>query len=91
MRQRLEKEAKDQEKADKRAARTPTVDGKPTPITTREGTLPTGTAAATLVTAPSAVKVVPPKPAAPASPLTFAPAKPVDEPAPTTNPADESR
>ncbi|MFW9611339.1 MAG: DUF3106 domain-containing protein [Fluviibacter sp.] len=91
VRQRLEKEAKDQEKADKRAARTPTVDGKPTPITTREGTLPTGTAAATLVTAPSAVKVVPPKPAAPASPLTFAPAKPVDEPAPTTNPADESR
>lgn len=92
VRQRLQQEARDQEKANKRAARTPGVDGKPTPVTTKEGTLPAGTAAATLATAPGAVRVVPPKPAAPASPLTFAPAKPVEEPAPVAdNPANDSR
>lgn len=79
VRQQLEQDAREQEKADKRAARAPAVDGKPTPVTTREGALPTGTAAASLATAPSAIKVVPPKPAAPASPLTFAPAKPNEE------------
>ena len=92
VRQQLEQDAREQEKAEKRAARTPAVDGKPTPVTTKEGALPTGTAAATLVTAPGAVKVVPPKAAAPASPLTFAPAKPAEEPAPVTeNPGNDSR
>ena len=92
VRNRLEQEAKEQEKADKRASRAPAVDGKPTPITTKEGTLPSGTAAATLVTAPAAVKVVSPKATGPVSPLTFAPAKPAEEPAPTSdNPANDSR
>ena len=68
------------------------MDGKPTPVHTKEGTLPTGTAAATLVTAPGAVKVVPPKAATPASPLTFAPAKPAEEPAAAAeNPVNDNR
>ena len=94
VRQQLEQDAREQEKADKRAARAPAVDGKPTPVTTREGTLPGGTAAASLVTAPGAIKVVPPKPAVPASPLTFAPAKPAEDaspPAPPENPGNDSR
>lgn len=92
VRARLEEEARELEKASKRAARTPAVDGKPTPVTTKEGTLPAGSAAASLATAHGAVKVVPPKPAAPASPLTFAPAKPAEEPAPVTdNAVNESR
>ena len=89
VRARLEEEAHELEKANKRAARTPAVDGKPVATTTKEGALPAGTVAGTLVTAPGAVKVVPPKPALPASPLTFAPAKPAEEPAPTS-PAVES-
>ena len=80
VRARLEEEARELDKANKRAARTPSVDGKPSATTTKEGALPSGTVAGTLVTAPSAVKVVPPKPALPASPLTFAPAKPPEEP-----------
>ncbi len=93
VRQQLEQDARDQEKAEKRAARTPAVDGKPTPVHTKEGTLPAGTVAATLVTAPGAVKVVPPKGAAPVSPLTFAPAsaKSAEEPAATDNPGNDSR
>ncbi len=92
VRQQLEQDAREQEKAEKRAARTPAVDGKPTPVTTKEGALPSGTAAASLVTAPGAVKVVPPKAAAPASPLTFAPAKPAEETAPATdNTGNDSR
>ncbi|MBU3668007.1 MAG: DUF3106 domain-containing protein [Rhodocyclaceae bacterium] len=92
VRQQLEQDAREQEKAEKRAARTPAVDGKPTPVHTKEGTLPTGTAAATLVTAPGAVKVVPPKAATPASPLTFAPAKPAEEPAAAAeNPVNDNR
>ncbi len=87
VRQQLEQDAREQEIAEKRAARTPAVDGKPTPVHTREGALPPGTAAATLVTAPGAVKVVPPNPATPASPLTFAPAKPPEEPATVAEPA----
>lgn len=80
VRARLEEEARELDKANKRAARTPSVDGKPSATTTKEGALPSGTVAGTLVTAPSAIKVVPPKPALPASPLTFAPAKPPEEP-----------
>lgn len=92
VRQQLEQDAREQEKAEKRAARTPAADGKPTPVRTKEGALPTGTAAATLVTAPGAVKVVPPKAATTASPLTFAPAKPAEEPTPPIdNPANDSR
>lgn len=92
VRERLEKSARDQEKANKRAARTPALEGKPTPITTQEGALPSGTAAASLATAPGAVKVVPPNPAAPVSPLTFAPTKPSDESTPTSDiTANESR
>ena len=93
VRARLEEEARELEKASKRAARTPTADGKASAVTTREGALPSGTAVATLVTAPGTVKVLPPnKPAAPVSPLTFAPAKPVEDAAPTTeNPANDSR
>lgn len=90
VRQQLEQDAREQEKAEKRAARTPAADGKPTPVNTKEGALPAGTAAATLVTAPGAVKVVPPKAAAPASPLTFAPTKPVEEPTPPPAAADTS-
>lgn len=87
VRQQLEQDAREQEKAEKRAARTPAADGKPTPVYTKEGALPGGTAAATLVTAPGAVKVVPPKGAAPVSPLTFAPApaKSPEEPAPAVD------
>ena len=47
-----------------------------------------------LATAPGAIKVVPPKPAGPVSPLTFAPAKPPEDPAtaaPTENPGSDSR
>jgi hypothetical protein len=79
VRARLEEEARELDRANKRAARTPAVDGKPTVTTTKEGALPAGTAAGSLATAPGAVKVVPPKAAAPASPLTFAPTKPVEE------------
>lgn len=75
VRARLEEEARELEKANKRAAQTPAVDGKPQVTKTREGALPAGTAASSLANAPAAVKVIPPKPAAPASPLTFAPAK----------------
>ncbi len=75
-----------QELANKRAARTPAVDGKPVATTTKEGALPAGTAAGSLATAPGAVKLVPPKAAAPVSPLTFAPTKPVEDSAsPATN------
>ena len=80
VRARLEEEARELELANKRAARTPAVDGKPVATTTKEGALPAGTAAGSLATAPGAVKVVPPKAAAPASPLTFAPTKPIEEP-----------
>lgn len=88
VRARLEEEARELEKANKRAARTPAVDGKPIATTTKEGALPAGTVAGTLATAPSAVKVVPPKPAAPVSPLTFAPAKPPEEAVAPAPPAD---
>ena len=95
VRARLEEEARELEKANKRAARTPAMDGKPVAVTTKDGALPAGTAASSLATAPGAVKVVPPKAAAPASPLTFAPTKPVEEtptPATSTEPsANESR
>lgn len=84
VRARLEEEARELDKANKRAARTPAVDGKPVVTTTKEGVLPAGTVAGSLATAPGAVKVVPPKAAAPASPLTFAPTKPVED---TTSPA----
>ena len=86
VRARLEEEAREQEKASKRAARTPAVDGKPVATTTKEGALPSGTAAGSLATAPSAVKVVPPKAAVPASPLTFELPKPAEEPAPPAEP-----
>ena len=79
VRARLEEEARDLEKANKLAARTPATDGKPVATTTKDGALPTGSAASSLVNAPGAVKVVPPKAAAPASPLTFAPTKPAEE------------
>jgi len=79
VRARLEEEARELEKANKRAAQTPAVDGKPQVTKTREGTLPSGTAAGSLANAPAAVKVVPPKPAVPASPLTFAPAKTLED------------
>ncbi|MFM8339054.1 MAG: DUF3106 domain-containing protein [Fluviibacter sp.] len=92
VRQQLEQDAREQEKAEKRAARTPGVDGKPTPINTKEGTLPTGSAAASLATAPGAVKVVPPKAATTTSPLTFAPAKPPEDPAAAADtPGNDSR
>ena len=81
VRARLEEEARELEKANKRAARTPATDGKPIPVTTKDGTLPAGTAASSLATAHGAVKVVRPKAAATVSPLTFAPTKPVEEPA----------
>lgn len=84
VRARLEEEARELDKANKRAARTPAVDGKPVATTTKEGVLPAGTAAGSLATASGAVKVVPPKAAVPASPLTFAPTKPIEE---TTSPA----
>ena len=80
VRARLEEEARELELANKRAARTPAVDGKPVAVHTKEGVLPSGTVAGSLVNAPGAVKVLPPKAAAPASPLTFAPAKPVEDP-----------
>ena len=79
VRARLEEEARELEKANKRAAQTPAVDGKPQVTKTREGSLPVGTAAGSLANAPAAVKVIPPKPAVPASPLTFAPAKSIDD------------
>jgi hypothetical protein len=86
IRARLEEEARELEKANKLAARTPAADGKPIAVTTKDGALPTGSAASSLATAPGAIKVVPPKAAAPASPLTFAPTKPVEEtPTPATN------
>ena len=93
VRQRLEQEARDKEKADKHAARSTTADGKPTPTTTKEGSLPSGTLAETLATAPGAVKILPPKtPAAPANPLTFAAPKPAEEPAtPVDNANNDSR
>lgn len=95
VRARLEEEARELDKANKRAARTPAVDGKPIVTTTKEGALPAGTVAGSLVTAPGAVKVVPPKAAAPSSPLTFAPTKSVEEPpAPAANtdaPANDNR
>lgn len=97
VRARLEKQARDQERASKRAARTPAVDGKAIqPVTTKEGTLPTGTVASTLANAPGSIKVVPPKAAAPAaSPLTFAPPSvPMPEeaaPPPESTSANDSR
>jgi hypothetical protein len=95
VRARLEEEARELEKANKRAARTPAVDGKPVATNTKEGVLPAGTAAGSLVHAPGAVKMVPPKAAAPASPLTFAPAKPAEDnnppPAATEPSANDSR
>lgn len=83
VRARLEEEARELEKANKIAARTPAADGKPVATTTKEGALPGGTVAGSLATAPGAVKVLPPKPAAPTSPLTFAPTKPNEETANT--------
>ncbi len=92
VRQRIEKDALDKERASKRAAGTPAVDGKPTPISTKEGALPSGSTATTLATGSSNIKVVPPKPARPVSPLTFAPARPAEDTPPAVEtPAIESR
>lgn len=89
VRAQLEQEARDKEKADKHAARTPVIDGKTTPTTTKDGSLPNGTLVETLVAAPGAVKVVPPKAAVSSSPLTFSPAKSAEE-TPAASPVDTS-
>ena len=92
VRERIEKDALEKERANKRAAGTPAVDGKPTPISTKEGALPAGSSATSLATGSGTLKVVPPKPARPVSPLTFAPAKPAEETPPAVEtPAIESR